>query len=78
MQYEQLSIYHYLDYEDDELYKRISNLKIGEEMFFNQTKISRYAEHFEVENDMYHEPIKTVKECYEWLLIKRISIKETV
>lgn len=71
-EYEQLSIYHYLDYEDDELYRKILNLKIGESMYFNEMKISKYENHFEVENHMYHEPFKTILECYEWLLIEKV------
>lgn len=72
IKYEQLSIYYYLDYEDDELYELIHNLKIGEEMLFNETKISRHQQHYEVENDEFHEIAKAAKDCYDWLLVEII------
>lgn len=65
----QYSIYNFLVYDEDDLFMGILDLKKGEELFFYNTKITRYLNHFEVENDIFHERQNTAKECYEWLLL---------
>lgn len=67
---EQTTLYEFLELHEDPVFNQIENLREGDEVQIDSFTVRKTDKFFEVENEEFHEPFRTVNKCYSFISSK--------
>jgi len=63
----QTTLYEFLEPNEDPVFNKIEKLREGEEIQIDSFSVRRTDKFYEVENDEFHEPFRTLDNCYNFI-----------
>ncbi|MEK4494479.1 hypothetical protein [Ureibacillus sp. FSL W8-0352] len=67
MVYVQTNLYQFISLSDDPVFRKINNLKIGDEIQIDSFKVRKTERFYEVENEDLHELFNSLDKCYSFI-----------